>query len=100
MPERKLIWSNRAIENLEEIFAYFRERNGSHEYGNRLLQQIEEKLRHYLLSPLLGQQDGKSKRRFFVCGNYRIYYRFTKATFEVIKVWDGRRNPDDLRFDK
>ena len=100
MPERKLIWSPQAFEDMEKILAYFEERNGSSEYGNKLLQKIEKRLKHYLLWPQWGQRDGKSRRRFFVCENYSVYYRFTKTVFEVIKVWDGRRDPKTLKLSR
>ncbi len=99
MLERKLIWSEKAIENLEEIFVYFEKRNRSNEYGSRLLHRIEDKLEHYLSAPELGQGDGTSGRRFFLCGKYRVFYRFTDSTFEIIKIWDGRCDPGSSKFE-
>ncbi len=99
MPERRLIWSDPAIQELEEILHFFDERNGSSDYGDKLLAHIERTLERYRQMPELGERDRKSRRRFFICGNYCVFYRFTQTEFEVVKVWDSRRNPDDLKVE-
>ncbi len=99
MARRKMKWSVPARTELREILAFYKKRNGSNAYGIKLRKLIDEKIRVYFANPELGQIMGDFRRRRFLCENFQIFYRFTETEFEIVKVWDGRRNPDDLKVE-
>lgn len=38
-----------------------------------------------------------ARYRHVVCDHYRIIYRIGDQVIWILRVWDARRNPEDLR---
>lgn len=36
--------------------------------------------------------------RYRIVKDYKLFYRITDSTIEVLTVWDSRRNPQNLRL--
>lgn len=102
MRSRKLAWSEKAVQLLEEI----RERIARDDPKAavrfvRRLKSFVSQLRDFpYLGPALEEQkDDNLRERVF--GNYRIIYRVKEKTVEVLSVFHGARllRDDDLKGD-
>ncbi len=100
MAGKRLIWSIDAKCELNEILRFFRKRNGNNEYSRRLSQEFRLTQKHIEQNELIGQQIGNTNLRFVVVVNtYRMFYRIESKQNTVVSVWDGRRNPEDLKVE-
>jgi len=98
MAGRALIWSPEAKEDLDEILAFYLERNGNSAYSVKLRSQIEKALNNVVSNPYLGQRWGKRSFRFVVVKPFQVFYRVTKTEIRVSAVWNGRRDPKTLKL--
>jgi hypothetical protein len=80
--------------------SFFRERNGNSDYSEKLntafalaAGQIED-------NPLIGMKHNgdENVRSVLVMRTYRLFYKIREIEISILKVWDVRRNPDDLYF--
>jgi plasmid stabilization system protein ParE len=97
MAGRTLIWSPETQADLKEILAFYQERNGNSEYGDRLLCDFHEKMNYVVANPYLGQKWGRRGFRYVIVNPFQLFYRVTKTEIRVSLVWDSRRNPKALR---
>jgi len=98
MAGRTLRWTPEADEDLDKILAFYRERNGNSEYGDKLVKKFGKVLNNVLFSPYLGQRRGKRGSRFVIVYPFQLFYRVTKTEIIVTAVWDGRRDPKTLKL--
>jgi len=88
----KIVWSNRAIERLEEIRDYIaREAPMT---GNKVVAQIIEVTENLIPFPLLGRVVPEYKRkeiREIITPPYRILYHYRKDRIEIINVIHSRQ---------
>jgi plasmid stabilization system protein ParE len=47
---------------------------------------------------MIGRKVENREERYFVKGNYLIFYQIRDDSIEILHIWDGRRNPEDLKF--
>ena len=100
MAGKKLNWSERAKQELKEIVRFYRQRNGNNNYGRKLLQEFREAKKRVEKEEFAGQRFEDTDLRFvIVLRTYQMFYRIGWKRNTVVAVWDGRRNPDDLKFD-
>jgi len=97
MAGRTLRWSTRAENSLKEILAFYQERNGNSEYGDKLTAQISEALERVVSLPYSGQKWNARGFRFVVVKPFQLFYRVTKTEIRVSLVWDSRRDPRTLK---
>jgi len=98
MAGRTLRWSSKAKSHLKDILAFYQERNGNSEYGDKLVDQIENILNNVVFQPYLGERWTKRGFRFVVVTPFQLFYRVTKTEIIVTAVWDGRRDPKTLKL--
>ena len=98
MAVRTLIWSPEAQEDLDEILAFYRERNGNSEYSDRLSEEIRKALERVVSNPKYGPRWIKRGFRSVNVKPFQVFYRVTKNEIRVSRVWDARRNPDTLKL--
>ncbi len=96
MAEKKLDWSDRATEDVEAIRNFFDHRNGSAAYSDLLLDKFDAALKRVAKFHELGEIKHNAIRSIIV-KPYQLFYRVTKTEIIVLSVWDGRRNPEDLK---
>ena len=98
MVGRTLRWSKRAENSLTKILAYYRDRNESSEYSDKLSREIHNALERVVANPYMGHRQGKGDFRFVIVYPFQVFYRVTKKEIRVSLVWDARRNPDTLKL--
>lgn len=93
---KKIIWSRQATIALFEILEYWDDRNKSKVYSSKLFRQLQSDAKSILNFPLKGKKIEGRNVRFVVSGVYLLIYRINKENIEIVELWDGRRNPEDL----
>jgi plasmid stabilization system protein ParE len=92
-------WSRLADLDLEAAHAYLA--GHSPEAARRLAAEILEAVSHIERHPEIGAvaSDLRPARRYrhSVCGHYRVIYRLEAEVILILRIWDSRRNPADLR---
>ena len=99
MSPKRLRWSRLADLDLQAAHSYLQERSPSaaRRFAAEILQAVD-RIREYPeiggvardLSPL-------GRYRHWVCGRYRIIYLLDDEILWILRVWDARRDPEDLR---
>ena len=97
-----VIFSAQANRDLGEIVRFLARKNpaAAVRLGDALVDRALALAAHpYLGPPLRGRPDIRRivDRRWFI-----IYYRVqvSRGSIEIVRIWDGRRNPGDLRWDQ
>ena len=98
--EIKILWSDSALTQLEEIFDYHRNIAGV-AVAKKLVKSLVLKSKMLELNPFLGPKEpllsGRSfEYRYLVERNYKIVYRFNDNFIRINMVFDCRQNPSNL----
>lgn len=98
--EIKILWSDLALSQLEDIFDYHKT-VASVSVARKLVKSIIETTLKLEVNPFLGAKepllaDRPFEYRFLVKKNYKIIYRFNESIVWVIAVFDTRQNPEKL----
>ena len=96
MAARKVIWSQNATGQLNEILNYYLERNGNNAYGSKLYKRIISTARTLSTQSLIGKKTEHENIRVLAIGYYLMFYELSEKQVEVLIIWDGRRNPKQL----
>jgi len=96
---RSIRWSRLADLDLQSSYSYLAERNPN--AARRFASDILEALDHILNHPEAGAPAmdllPRGRYRHWVCGLHRIIYRIENDRVLVLRIWDSRRNPQDLK---
>jgi plasmid stabilization system protein ParE len=101
MVKKQLTWSFRAENDIADILRFFLERNGNNDYGERLSKAFRGTAELVRNNVKLGMRQtfrGRDIRFIVVEKNYQLFYEVKANQVEIIKIWDARRNPDDLEL--
>lgn len=96
MAKRKIDWTKNSQIQLKEILIYFKKRNKSSQYSQKLYSQFKEKLKVVAQNPELGIKTNLEKIRGLIVGDYILFYEILDDRILVLKVWDCRQNPEKL----
>jgi plasmid stabilization system protein ParE len=94
----KICWTSVARTDLREVRARLREQSPNATI--RFAQSIRDAVRLLEDFPFLGavalDLEPVGRYRHVIKGWHRIIYRVDAGTVYILRVWDHRRNPDDL----
>jgi len=92
MKRRKVIWSPRALNELDELDAYLMEEWGEIT-ADVVLEKIEQNLSVASKWPYVFPKHPRFNQRYFIInGRTRVYYRFNRTKLEVIALYSTRRD--------
>lgn len=96
---KKIVWTQTAIQDRIRIYQYWIEKNKSNLFSEKLERLFNESV--ILLSefPEIGTQTDFQDVRVKVIRNYKLFYQFTSDSIQIIRVWDSRQNPDNLKLE-
>ena len=94
---RKIIWTALAKQSRREILNYWKNKNSSSTYSKKLNQQFGEYVLHLSRFPNLGKNSGFNDIHYLIVDVYKIYYKVIANNILILLIWDGRRNPDELK---
>ena len=99
--EIKVFWTETALNNLEDIFEYYKYK-ASVRVARRLVKGLVKSTLKLQESPQIGRKeellsDRKFEYRFFVVGNYKIIYWTENNYIKIATVFDCRQNPEKIK---
>ncbi|MCF8363195.1 MAG: type II toxin-antitoxin system RelE/ParE family toxin [Prolixibacteraceae bacterium] len=92
MAEKKIIWSNRAGEELKQILDYFNQRNMSNLYSLKLLGEIENLTKTLQKNESIGRLTSNKVTRVIPMNLYLIFYEVSQYHIEIVSFWDNRQD--------
>lgn len=95
-----IIWSEFAIENLKDIFTYYK-LNASKKVAEKIKKEILASTKQLILYPESGQTELhleklQQQHRYIISRHYKIIYRIEKDTILINDVFDVRQNPTKM----
>ena len=95
----QIIWATRAENDYYETLIYWTKRNKSNSFSNKLIAEVDKKLKVILQNPKSGLAtniQGTHKINFLKY--FSIYYQVSEKYIEIVSFWDNRRNPEKLEI--
>lgn len=98
--ELKIFWTNQAIEQLEEIFEYYK-LTANITTAQKITKQIVDRtiqLESFHESGSVEQLllNRRNKYRYLVEGNYKIIYWIEEPFIKIATIFDCRQNPINI----
>jgi plasmid stabilization system protein ParE len=95
---REVIWSLQAKLDLLESLDFI-QANWNEEIAQRFLNSITHKITLLTDFPLMGRavKYPKNCRKVLIKPYYLLFYRFREDRIEIIRLFDGRRNPELIK---
>ena len=99
--EIKVFWTKTALNNLEDIFEYYKYK-ASVRVARKLVKGLVKSTLKLQESPQIGRKeelliDRKFEYRFLVVGNYKIIYWIEDNYIKIATVFDCRQNPQKIK---
>ena len=99
--ELKVLWTDNAIEQLENIFDYYKFKAGDNTAKKQVTKIVDRTIQLETL-PESGQleellSDRKNHFRYIIEGNYKIIYWIEKSVVNIATVFDTRQNPSKMK---
>lgn len=95
----KIIWSNRSLKDLDQIFNFY-SKLASFEVAQKIVTQLVEKVQILISYPQIGNLETFNKPqpfeyRYLVEGNHKLIYRISldENYILIARAFDSRRNP-------
>ena len=95
---KRISWSNNAKYERRETLEYWFKRNGNKFFSRKLAKEFRVTARQIHEHNYLGHPTDFENVRVIVCEVYFIFYEIKKDLIEIFKIWDGRRNPEELEL--
>ena len=102
----KIIWSEFAETQLDEIFDYY-EKETSSRIAKKLVREIINESKKLIKTPYIGQEEESLKERkvqyrYLIFKNYKLIYSVDKENgcIKIADVFDTRQNPIKIKRTK
>lgn len=94
---KQVVWSFRAQSDRKEILNYWRHRNKSISYSNKLNQLLKESIKIIADFPQIGKPTDDINTRIKIIKDYLIIYEETETQILILTIWDTRQDPEKLK---
>lgn len=99
--EIKVFWTETALNNLEDIFEYYKYK-ASVRVARKLVKSLVKSTLKLQESPQIGRKeellaDKKFEYRFLVVGNYKIIYWVEENYIKIATVFNCKQNPEKIQ---
>jgi len=95
---KKVIWSPHSVADRIVILDYWYKRIGNKNYSKRLDRFLKKAIRLISKYPFIGRKYKKTQIRFFIKGDYQIFYKTSGDLVRILHIWDSRRDPEGLKL--
>ncbi|NOS93852.1 MAG: type II toxin-antitoxin system RelE/ParE family toxin [Cyclobacteriaceae bacterium] len=95
---RKVTWSIKAVLDRYQIYKFWVYNNQSETYGKKLELLFEEAANLLAMFPEVGTKTDIGGVRVKVVRSYKIFYRVLADGVVILRVWDTRQNPVELKI--
>jgi plasmid stabilization system protein ParE len=92
----KIKWSYQASNDRIEILEFWFIRIGTKTYSKKLNAKFNRCINHLAKFTFSGRILDEKGTRYFVVDNYFIIYTSEDNVINILGIFDGRRNPEDL----
>jgi plasmid stabilization system protein ParE len=96
---KKIIWTEQAKTERREILEFWVHHNGNKTYSRKLSTLFRKTIRYVAKYYYAGRATDYENVRVAPCGNFLLFYMVNHDSVIVLSIFDGRRNPDDLKID-
>ena len=96
MAKRKIIWSHQAKTELYLILNFYKNRNKSVTYSNKLNTNIKLKLKALDFTITLPQKTTNENVFYFTYNHISVFFTFDSEHIFIVNVIDQRRDPDTI----
>ena len=96
MAKKPVVWTETAIKQRREILRYWKIRNKSTAYSEKLIILIYERFLLISNYPEAGKATNHLVTREAAMGNFSIYYKNEFTRIVISSFWDNRQNPENL----
>lgn len=94
--DKQVIWSIKARQELFDILEFWNNHNQSNTYLSHLYQKIQINIKYISENNFIGKSTNISDVRVIVISNYLLFYQVSEKYIEILSLFDGRRNPEDI----
>jgi plasmid stabilization system protein ParE len=99
--EIKVLWTETALNNLEEIFEFYKYKE-SVSIARKLVKEIVKSTLRLQKFPYIGKKenllaDRKNEYRFIVVRHYKIIYWIEDSYIKIATDFDSRQNPEKVK---
>ncbi len=95
---KRVVWTSQAKIDRYQILTYWKKRNKSTVYSNKLNKQFNLAIRSIINNPLMNRPTDIVNMRVKIVNHFHIIYKVLKNEIVVLRVWDSRQNPRKLKF--
>lgn len=99
MVEINVVWMPSAKIELGSTMAYYKQRNGSPSYNQRIRGAINRVIKRIKDQPLSYQLGEDGQTRIAPVLKFQLLYRIYPGRIEIWSFWDPKQDPDK-RFDR
>lgn len=96
MAQRTIIWTETAKMQRRDILSYWKNRNRSNAYPEKLIKLIAIRTKILLKQPESYPLTVYPDTRVSAMGHFSIFYRLTENELIVTAFWDNRQDPKKL----
>lgn len=93
MVEREVVWSDTALFQFKFILAYWKDKNKSNAFPEKILRQVSRQIALITKFPYLAPSVSETDFRRSILGNYSLIYEITPNQIYVVYFWDDRQDP-------
>ena len=93
---KQIIWSDRATNDLLNIFDYWLHRNKSNNYNKKLNVLFNKSIDLIANHSSIGRLTQIENVKIKIIKNYQLIYEDSPELIIILTIWDSRRNPKDL----
>lgn len=99
--EVKVLWTETALNNLEDIFEFYKYKE-SVSIARNLVKEIVQSTLRLQKSPYIGRKENllaqrKHEYRFILERNYKIIYWIEDNYIKIAAIFDSRQNPEKIK---
>lgn len=95
---KRIVWLPDAEDDRLEILEYWYKRLGHKNFSSKLYGEFVETSRLIARNPFIGQRVEGRVERMLPVREYLMFYRVEGNDILISRLWDSRRNPDDLKL--
>jgi toxin YoeB len=95
---KKIEWTQTSIEDRFRIYNFWIDNNRSDSYSEKLEILFNEAAKLISEFPEIGTETDYPNLRVKVVRSYKIFYISEVDKILIIRVWDSRQNPSDLKL--
>jgi toxin YoeB len=96
---RKIEWTKTSIRDRFEIYKFWIEKNKSDSYSKKLETLFNEAAKLISEFPEVGTETDFPRLRVKIIKSYKLFYTDDSETISIIRIWDTRQNPQNLKFE-